>query len=352
MVWLPRNADIRIASETIDKKLGTMANMEVLVGVQNVKKDARLTVLQGMEELHRQIEESPIPSVPVNQIRSVVDVVTLAGKALGRETNMNRLPTDPDQLSRDIALMELCAPILLREFTDHRIQIMRFTIHLPWMDAVVYGPFLDRVRSICKTLFKNGETIAITGRIPLLVTTLNVTIGSMVRSYLICGLVISGMMILLMKNATLGMLGMIPNIIPVWLSLGIMGWAGFPLDMYTLLVGSIALGLIVDDTVHLMHYFQSCSRQGQSIFRTCILTLQSVGPPMLMTTILIVSGALVLLSATMNSLKYFGAAIAGVSLLALVCDLIMVPAIMTLVMGRVNTTKYPRLFLSDNRRKS
>jgi predicted RND superfamily exporter protein len=131
-----------------------------------------------------------------------------------------------------------------------------------------------------------------------------------------------------------------------------MGWAGFPLDMYTLLVGSIALGLIVDDTVHFMHYFQSFNRQGQSISRTCILTLQSAGPPMLMTTILIVSGALALLSATMNSLKCFGAAIAGVSLLALVCDLIMAPAIMTLVMGRVNTTKYPRLFLSAIRRKS
>jgi predicted RND superfamily exporter protein len=64
----------------------------------------------------------------------------------------------------------------------------------------------------------------------------------------------------------------------------------------------------------------------------CAMTLKTAGPAMLITTAVISSGAVVFLLSTLNSLRYFGAAVAGVSILSLLCDLIFVPALVTLVL--------------------
>ena len=70
---------------------------------------------------------------------------------------------------------------------------------------------------------------------------------------------------------------MIPNLSPILITLGFMGWAGIPLDTFTLLIGSIALGLAVDDTIHFFHNYIRYYKRGGNPHRAVQETLLSTG---------------------------------------------------------------------------
>lgn len=67
--------------------------------------------------------------------------------------------------------------------------------------------------------------------------------------------VMTVLMIMLIGSIKMGLISMIPNLAPVIFTLGVMGWTEIPLDMFTLMIGTIVMGLAVDDTIHFMHNF-------------------------------------------------------------------------------------------------
>ena len=79
---------------------------------------------------------------------------------------------------------------------------------------------------------------------------------TMIRSYVLALLIITPLMIFLVGSLRIGLLSMAPNLAPVFLTLGVMGWLDIPLDMSTLLIGGIIIGVAVDDTIHFMHGFK------------------------------------------------------------------------------------------------
>lgn len=333
LLWLSKAEPIRQATEKIDKEINGMINVEILIQAKNGDTVQSPAMLKSIERLHRYFKENTINGIRVDKTFSIVDIVKFTHFVLnnGHEA-FYRIPENPSAIFQQLLLVEMGSWNLIKELTGLDDHTARFTAYAPWVDAVAYGPFLDEIQMECREIFGNGYHISITGQIPLLARTLSATIHSMVKSYKICVVTITALMILLLASVRMGFFSMIPNLLPVWISMGIMGWFKFPLDMYTLLVGSIVLGIIVDDTVHFMHYFNRYRSEGFRVEDACAMTLKTAGPAMLITTAVISSGAVVFLLSTLNSLRYFGAAVAGVSILSLLCDLIFVPALVTLVL--------------------
>ena len=81
----------------------------------------------------------------------------------------------------------------------------------------------------------------------------------MFRSYAVALLIITPLMMLLIGSLRGGLASMLPNLGPIILVLGFVGWGGLHFDLFTLLIGSIAIGLAVDDTIHFMHNYSNIS---------------------------------------------------------------------------------------------
>jgi len=182
--------------------------------------------------------------------------------------------------------------------------------------------------------------VVITGLMPLLFRTMDVVMISMAQSYVLAFVVIACLMVVLIGNLRLGLVSMIPNLLPILMALGLMGWLGMPLDVFTLLIESIALGLAVDDTIHFMHnyrrYLQETGPSKQAIQRT----LESAGRAMLLTTLVLSTGFLIFTLSVMNNIFNFGILTAFAILVALVADLLLAPALVHL-MHRGNSTSVP-----------
>lgn len=124
---------------------------------------------------------------------------------------------------------------------------------------------------------------------------------------------------------------MIPNLFPIILTLGLMGWLEINLDMFTLLIGSIAIGLAVDDTIHFFHNFRKYHEQTENVRKAVEETLLTAGRAMLVTTLVLATGFWIFMLATLNNVFYFGL-LTGITLVfAFLADVLLAPAILTLM---------------------
>jgi predicted RND superfamily exporter protein len=124
---------------------------------------------------------------------------------------------------------------------------------------------------------------------------------------------------------------MVPNLAPILLMLGIIGTTPITMDLFTMMVASIAIGLAVDDTIHFMHNFRRYYEQSGDPKVAVHQTLQTTGRAMLVTTVVLSSGFFIFVFASMNNLFNFGLLTAFTILMALVADYFIAPALMVVV---------------------
>jgi uncharacterized protein len=94
--------------------------------------------------------------------------------------------------------------------------------------------------------------ISVTGDISVFAAQASALVRSQIRSLGLAFILITGLLMVNLKSIRLGLVSLIPNIPPVALIFGLMGWTGISLDTVTVFAASVALGLAVDDTVHFL----------------------------------------------------------------------------------------------------
>jgi predicted RND superfamily exporter protein len=180
-------------------------------------------------------------------------------------------------------------------------------------------------------VFKDEVEATITGLLALLARTISAAIYSLAKSYLSAFLAITLMMILFMGNMKIGLLSMVPNLIPIIITMGFMGFMDIPLDITTLMIGSIALAIVVDDTVHFMYNFQKFYNRRGDPYYAVQKTLLGVGRALVITSLVLSTGFFILMCSSLKNLLNFGFFTGVTILIALLADFILVPAILILV---------------------
>jgi len=155
----------------------------------------------------------------------------------------------------------------------------------------------------------------------------------MAQSYALALLIITPLMIFLLGSLGRGLLSMAPNLAPILLTLGLMGWLDIPLDMSTTLIGGIIIGLAVDDTIHFMHRFNLGYRQTGDAQRAVREALETTGSAMLFTSLVLGAGFLVFAFAYMQNIVGFGLLCTFATATAFLADVTLAPALMVLATG-------------------
>jgi predicted RND superfamily exporter protein len=154
---------------------------------------------------------------------------------------------------------------------------------------------------------------------------------SMAESYIISFIVITVLMILLLGHVRTGLLSMVPNLMPIVVTLGIMGWIGKPLNLFTIMIGSIAIGLAVDDTIHFMHNFRKYQIRSGDAEWAVRETFLTAGRAMLATSCVLSCGFFIFMFARMKNFFDFGLLTGFAIIMALVADFFLSPALVIAV---------------------
>lgn len=332
--WFPKDDPNYVGTHFIDDKLNGSLTMEVVVDTNKENGWQDPARLQKLEKLNKELEKYNDSKAYIGKVISLDTIVKESNKAL-HENNESfyTIPSDQALVSQELLLFENSGSDDLEDVVDSQFSKLRVTIKVPWVDSIDSEDMLEHVKTRFAETFKDEES-TVTGIIPILVHTFTQAIRSSVESYIIAFSLIAISMMFIMGNARLGLISMIPNLTPVIIGLSLMYLYSIPLDMFTLLIGSIAIGLAVDDTIHFMHNFKRYYLQTKDAVLAVEKTFYTTGKAMVITTIVLSLGFYAYMFGKMESVQNFGFLTGSVIILALIADLLLAPALMVLIAKR------------------
>lgn len=139
---------------------------------------------------------------------------------------------------------------------------------------------------------------------------------------------VSAILMLTLRDARLGAISLVPNILPAVLGFGLWGWVWQEMNLGSTVVTTMTFGIVVDDTVHILMHYRRARRHGDTIEAAMRDTFRKVGTALMVTTIAIVSGFVIMTFSGFAINKHVGGLSAIVVSLALLTDLVLLPAVL------------------------
>ncbi len=330
--YFPKSSAERQNLAFIDSRLNGSISLEVVIDTQKENGIYEPEILNIVESMSSWLNKIKSGDIRVGKIFSINDIVKEINQALHDNNKAAySIPQSRKIIAQELLLFENSGAEDLERIVDSQFSKTRMTIKTPWVDAVICKKFISHIKKKFDQSFQKRADITITGLMALLSRALSAAIYSMAKSYTAAFIVITLMMILLLGNMKTGLISMIPNLFPIVFIMGVMGSLEIPLDLNTLMIGSIAIGLVVDDTVHFMYNFQRYYNQTGNARTAIQETLLGTGRAMLITSLVLSTGFFVLMAATLNHLVRFGLFTGITILLALLADFLLAPALMVLI---------------------
>jgi predicted RND superfamily exporter protein len=140
--------------------------------------------------------------------------------------------------------------------------------------------------------------------------------------------IIFAILVLALRSVRLAVLSLIPNVLPIGLMFGFMGFSGIPLDLGTVFVSNLAVGIAVDETIHVVTAFARLRESGIATEEALRRTMERVVPALFLTTTVIALGFLVLAVSEFRFTRNLGLLTAGVMVLCVASNVTLLPALL------------------------
>ncbi len=310
----------REATLEVEERVGGSATLELLI-------DAPGGGLRDPEVLGRlaALEAWLLDRPGVTSVASVLDVLRATNEAMTGDAG---LPTTRRGAARLLLLVEGEDGFADVAQDDASVGRMSVAFEMRRLEQIIeLAPVLQA------RLAADGDdalSISATGYGLLFARLDGYLVDSQVRGLLLAFAVITLMMGVLLRSIPLAFLAMIPNLAPIVVALAIMALLDIPLDPGTLIVGPLALGLVVDDTVHFLVRYRRLRDDGALPADAVAGAVRHTGRAIVLTTVLLSASFLTLLFASTAMAMHFGVIAALVAVLALVADLVVLPAALVL----------------------
>ncbi|TFH21848.1 MAG: hypothetical protein E4H03_09710 [Myxococcales bacterium] len=194
----------------------------------------------------------------------------------------------------------------------------------------VYWSIVDELERIEGGRLPPGVDIRVSGEGPIWRSAAPVLISTLVRSLYLAMPLIFLVTALAFRSVRLGLISMLPNLLPLTIGLGLLWPLGISLRFSTITAFPIAFGLAVDDTIHFLNRYRSESAAGKTREQAVRATIMTTGQPILLTSVLLIAGFSVLLLSNFLGMVHVAVLDCIILTMALFGDLLLLPALLLL----------------------
>ncbi len=258
-----------------------------------------------------------IPSVPRQR----------SFRATARRSAISKMIRDPDSSLGKLGFIA----------RDANSEIWRISVRIPQSMESDYSSAVNTIRLAVEEQLSGSKapvTVSFTGHVVILQTSQEILLSDLFRSFMTAFGVIALVMILMLRSVIGGLVAMAPNLFPTVALFGLMGLVRVPLDIGTVMSASVALGIAVDDTVHLLSRFGSRRARGIGQIRAAYGALAQCGWAMFHTTLVCGLSLLVYWLSDFVPTSLFSLSMAGLLSAALLGVVFLLPALMSTFLGR------------------
>ncbi len=192
--------------------------------------------------------------------------------------------------------------------------------------------FLKKIEyDLVHSLGLKPENIQITGMMVLYNNMLQSLFDSQIKTLGVTVSALLLMFLILFRSLKFSLIAIMPNLLSIGIVLGMMGWLGIPLDMMTITIAAISVGIAVDDTIHYIHRFKSEFEKNQNYIQSMYRCHASIGHAMYYTSITIVIGFSILTLSNFIPSIYFGLLTGLAMVIALIAAMTLLPQLIILI---------------------
>lgn len=231
-------------------------------------------------------------------------------------------------------------------YEDRDRQSWRISARVPALSDLDYEQFLSALRYhvapvVASASASVGEPveITVTGAIPLIYQTQRLLLSDMLHSFVAAFGIVGVVLMMVLRSVRAGLVAMIPNIFPVVVVFGVMGWLSIPIDLGSVMTASIALGIAVVDTLHFLTWFQRETATGCGAPEAIRRCYRHCASAMLQTSVICGVGMLAFAFSSFVPVSRFAWMVFVLLMMALFADLVILPALLAGPLGSVFSRK-------------
>ena len=311
-----------------DKEFDGIVPLEILIDTRRKDGVMKLATLRRMERLSDRINEIP----ELAPTTSVVNAMKYAKQAY-YNGNPNYYTLPSAQESRFILSYfdaSSKGENLLGNYLDNTGQYARMTTFMTDIDTERMEEIEEELLREIRTIFPEERySVSLTGKALLFLKGTKYLIKNLVISLTLAIFLIALFMAYLFRSVKMIVISLIPNLLPLLITAGAMGYLGIPLKPSTILVFSIAFGISVDDTIHfLAKYRQELMASKWKIERSVYAAIRETGVSMFYTSIVLFFGFSVFMSSEFGGTVALGGLVSMTLLFAMLANLILLPSLL------------------------
>jgi predicted RND superfamily exporter protein len=275
--------------------------------------------LSYLEEIHDYLERRP----EIGKVLSVSSAIKLAEIAKGEKLDDLELALLRKVLPEDINIQLLSSYI---SDDDNQVRLSARVIES--MDGLNRKNLIDEVKNdLIQNFELSEEQFYLSGISVIYNNLLQSLFQSLIGSLTIVFSAIFIMFIILFRSLYMALIAMIPNLLSAASVLGIIGWSGIPLDIMTVTVAAISIGIGVDNTIHYVHRFLKEYERQKNYDLAIKNSHATIGRAMFYTSLTIVLGFMILVSSNFNPSVFFGIFTSFSMIVAILAALMLLPVL-------------------------
>jgi len=325
---MPKKTEFFKSIRFFEKEYKGIMPLEILVDTKRKKGVMKLATLKRMNELQEYIEEFP----EFSQSLSVVDLVKYSKQAYyNGNPEYYQLPNSQERsFILSYAKSSTKDTNLLKSYVDSTGQFARITTFMKDIGTERFDRIEEDLKAKALKIFPQERyNVSFTGKALLFQKGTKYLVKNLIISLSLAILLIALFMAWMFRSFRMILVSLIPNLLPLIITAGLMGFLGVPIKPSTILVFSIAFGISVDDTIHfLAKYRQELIANNWKIKKSVYAALRETGVSMFYTSIVLFFGFSVFTISSFGGTVALGALVSVTLVFAMLANLLLLPSLL------------------------
>ncbi len=325
---MPKTAGFYKDIQFFENEFDGIMPLEILINTRRKQGVLKLSTLRRMEKLEKEIETIPELSKPI----SIVNLVKYAKQAYyNGNPDYYKLPTSQERnFILPYAKSFESDANTMKSYIDATGQYARMTTFMKDIGT----ESMERIEAelapkLAKIFPEEKYDISFTGKALIFQKGTNYLVWNLIFSLGLAIILIALFMAWMFRSFKMIIISLIPNLLPLLMTAGLMGYLGVPIKPSTILVFSIAFGISVDDTIHfLAKYRQELKANNWMIRKSVFAALRETGVSMFYTSTVLFFGFSVFMISSFGGTKALGGLVSATLLFAMLANLLLLPSLL------------------------
>ncbi len=321
--YFDKSVEIRKSTEFLMQNLTGPMSYEIVVdsGKKNGIKDPKF--MKTVEKFYKDYQAK---FADIRHLSSLMDTVKRFNKVLD---NKDEIPDNQNLIAQYLLLYSLSLPqgMEINDKMDINEQKLRITAQVNIVDT---SKDLEMINYAHKWWENTPYSANVNGQTAMFAYMQKDVTDTLIYSLSLAILLVSIVMLLIFKQIKLLWVFLLPNILPVLLVVGLMGWIGINIDIGVAIAGAIIIGVAVDDTIHFLVKYFDARKRGLNLAQSFDEVLHYAGKAILFTTIILSISFSIFAFSSFTPNQNFGIVTASALIIALIVDMLLLPALLSL----------------------